>query len=617
MINENDFNKALEILDKRFSLKLRQKHIKINYCPSEHNGFYRQGDNLTVNFVDTNSLLRLVFLHFKTGMNSYSEKQHKFKELTYMLDCSRNAVINVQSCKRLIEHLCVLGYTVLSLYCEDTYKVENERCFGYQRGAFTKEELTGIDEYCRLFGLRLTLSIQTLAHMRSIYRYEDYYKEVIDCNDVLLVGSKRTEQLLENMFSSLSSVLSSKTLNIGMDEPFMLGRGKYLNRNGYKPASELYLQQLELVCKIARKYGFKIYMWGDFLFSEYENYDKILSVVKENDVKVIVWGYGGRGEGDRTVEQISEDYRNFLNPPKEKYNNCAFCCSDHKYLGLAPHNNIALHIEKGVIDSAIKCGYDDIWLSSWGDTGAEVSPFATLPVIAYAGYKKTQDENTVPFEKYFGSLFGDLNNFINLDLANCLSDNINFDYNTSSKYFLYQDVFQGVMDKSVKKEYSKYYVSHIDTLKKSRADVAPEYRYLFDTQISLLNVLLNKFNIGNETREYYRKQDKQGLKKIAEKYSAIIKLIKRYFKNFRVQWYRDNKVFGFEIQEARIGALIFRMENCRKRLLDYVRSETDRIDELDNDILDLFGNGADIINLNWGELISSGVMIEYMSFVNG
>ena len=616
MKNEIDFNKGINILDKRFGLKIKEGAADVNAVPSRENGFHRKGNTLDIYYVEKSDFFRLLYFHFKTGQSDHSEKACRFKDLTYMLDCSRNAVINVESCKRLIEHLCVLGYTVLSLYCEDTYEVKNERCFGYQRGAFTKDELKEIDAYCRLFGLKLTLSIQTLAHMRSIYRYEDYYNEVIDCNDVLLVGSKRTEQLIENMFSSLSEALSSKTVNIGMDEPFMLGRGKYLNRNGYTPAGELYLRQLELVCRIARKYGFKMYMWGDFLLSEYENSDKILSLAAENDIKVIIWGYGGRGDGDKDTAQIEKEYCNFLNPPKKKYSNTAFCCSDHKFLGLAPHNNLALHIEKGVLNAAVKCGYDDVWLSSWGDTGAEVSPFATLPVIAYAGYKRNYDENLISYEDYFGRLFGNICDFINLDMANCLSEKVNFDYNTSSKYFLYQDVFQGVMDKSVKKEYADHYSSHIKALKRSRSAVGKEYGYLFDTQISLLNVLLYKFNIGNETREYYRKRDVEGLKKICGDYSFLIKKIKAFFEAFKKQWYLDNKVFGFEIHEARIGALIFRIENCRKRLLEFIRSDTDRIDELERDILDLFGNGADIINLNWGELISPGVMIEYMSFVN-
>ena len=44
-------------------------------------------------------------------------------------------------------------------------------------------------------------------------------------------------------------------------------------------------------------------------------------------------------------------------------------------------------------------------------------------------------------------------------------------------------------------------------------------------------------------------------------------------------------------------------------------NEIETLPELEEEILDLFGNEDGIIMLNWGELISPGVMIEYFSYV--
>ena len=44
----------------------------------------------------------------------------KFRRLGTMVDCSRNAVMNVSAVKRWIDVTSDLGYNVLGLYIEDT-----------------------------------------------------------------------------------------------------------------------------------------------------------------------------------------------------------------------------------------------------------------------------------------------------------------------------------------------------------------------------------------------------------------------------------------------------------------------------------------------------------------
>ena len=47
----------------------------------------------------------------------------------------------------------------------------------------------------------------------------------------------------------------------------------------------------------------------------------------------------------------------------------------------------------------------------------------------------------------------------------------------------------------------------------------------------------------------------------------------------------ENKACGFEVHEARLGAVILRTESCKKRLLDYVAGKISAIPELSEDIL--------------------------------
>ena len=60
-----------------------------------------------------------------------------------MLDCSRNAVLTVESVKEWIDISADLGYNMLMLYTEDTYEVKGHPYFGYCRGRYSVCTLKG------------------------------------------------------------------------------------------------------------------------------------------------------------------------------------------------------------------------------------------------------------------------------------------------------------------------------------------------------------------------------------------------------------------------------------------------------------------------------------------
>ena len=59
---------------------------------------------------------------------------------------------------------------MLMLYTEDTYEVDNQPYFGYLRGRYSQKELREIDDYAFKHGMELIPAIQTLAHLKSIFR---------------------------------------------------------------------------------------------------------------------------------------------------------------------------------------------------------------------------------------------------------------------------------------------------------------------------------------------------------------------------------------------------------------------------------------------------------------
>ena len=182
-----------------------------------------------------------------------------------MADCSRNAVLTVSAAKRLIDVLHKMGYNMLMLYTEDTYEVDNQPKFGYLRGRYTKEELKEIVAYGEQNGVELIPCIQTLAHLDQIFRWAEY-KEIQDCDDILLAEDERTYKLIDDMFSTLRQCYKTSWIHIGMDEAHNLGKGKYRDIHGEADRFGILSRHLKKVSEIAEKYNFKPMMWSDMFF---------------------------------------------------------------------------------------------------------------------------------------------------------------------------------------------------------------------------------------------------------------------------------------------------------------------------------------------------------------
>ena len=146
-----------------------------------------------------------------------------FQKMGVMPDCSRNAVMNVETMKKFISVLAKMGYNEVQLYVEDTYEVDGEEKFGYLRGRYSKAELKELDDFAVGLGVELVANIQTLAHLNAFLRWR---KDLVDTADIMLVGEEKVYDLIRRMFSSLRECFRTKRIHIGMDEAQMLGRGK-------------------------------------------------------------------------------------------------------------------------------------------------------------------------------------------------------------------------------------------------------------------------------------------------------------------------------------------------------------------------------------------------------
>ena len=107
--------------------------------------------------------------------------------------------MKVSELKKFIDYISKMGYNCLELYAEDTYQIDGEPYLGYLRGAYTKDELKEVDAYAKDKGIELIPCIQTLAHITNMCKIPHYW-DIIDCDDILLIGNEKTYAFIENMF---------------------------------------------------------------------------------------------------------------------------------------------------------------------------------------------------------------------------------------------------------------------------------------------------------------------------------------------------------------------------------------------------------------------------------
>lgn len=73
------------------------------------------------------------------------------------------------------------------------------------------------------------------------------------------------------------------------------------------------------------------------------------------------------------------------------------------------------------------------------------------------------------------------------------------------------------------------------------------------------------------------------------------------------------QALGFEVQDVRLGGLMRRVRHCREMLEKYAAGECSRIEELEQPLLDLKGNGETLSHTPewfnpWSEIVSAGII---------
>ena len=531
-----------------------------------------------------------------------------FNSVVASIDVSRNAVLRVDQVEHFIDLAAKMGYTAVTLYTEDLYEMPEYPLFGYQRGKYSKDDLKHLVAYGKQRGITLFPSIEVLAHLQHIFRWDEFIK-YRDTDDILLVDDDRTYRLIECMMKTCREIFDTDQMFMCCDEAEMLGRGKFLNKNGYEDAGSIFSRHVNRCIDMAHTYGFTPILDHDMFFTYVAGssrvtdasafYDKIPDDLPEN-VVMAYWDYAPSPQRMETMLEACSRYGRPL----------AFVTSVMNWSGLAPHNQLAIERMDIALSACAQSAVDQIIVSFWGDDGGECSVFSCLPSWFYAAQvcRGITDLNEIKanFKNLFGIEFDDFNKLDNA--TDYLGGEPQY---FSEKPMIFNDPFMGIYDIHVPKDIEasrarfRGYADELHAL----AD-APEFGYLFDTHAALCDLMSVKMDLGIRARAAYEARDTEALRALAEDFGRATDLAETFYAKFRDLWLRERKANGFEVQTIRYGGLIQRLRDCRLRLIDLLDGRIDRIEELEEPIVQN-GTGAGLLDKKYGQIVSVNSLTPY------
>ena len=498
----------------------------------------------------------------------------RIDRLSALIECSTASTPTIESLKQYINMLARMGYSELYLGLTDAYKIETEPYFNYMRGGYTPEQLNEIDSYAKKQGIEVIASIQTLAHLHYLKKYGPY-TELFDTDHILLVGDERVYALIEKMFQTISSGISSKKIHLGYDEAKGLGTGKYYDLHGENDPRELLLRHLKRVIQIAEKYGYTCEIWADTLMNERKS--KITAKeIKESlpdSTEVIYWNYY-LGDYNKLCTEVDK--------LKRHADKVGFAGSVLKASGFAPYNRISIQNILTQMRVCAEKGISHYMVTLWTDNGAQCSEWAVLPalftVAEYANGNICCEEE-VDKNKFFeitGCYYDDLKN---LDYLNDPFKRNLPTRNTNSYWILFADImlcnYDLLLSAGVGKAYKNLAKEYAESAKRN---VCKE---VFEITAKMAEILAIKSEIGVNLRKLYKEGNLEGLKKLqAEELTLLIDRMKEFIPAFNRYWLNQRMGFGLERNHLFLGGQVARYKYIYERINEYLKHGK-RVDELE------------------------------------
>jgi len=585
---------ALETLAEEYPLREGRGGPRLTFAPGGAPGsivLSRSDDVVRIEYGAMCDALRGVGAAL-AGLPQESEgalsERRPFDTLGIMLDCSRNAVMKVEHLRYWLRRLALLGYNMVMLYTEDTYKLPGEPLFGFLRGAYAPEELKEIDEYAARLGIEMIGCLQTLGHLEQILKWGAYGK-VRDTERELLVGEPATYELIRKMIANFAGCFRSRRLHIGMDETWSLGRGRFLDRNGYKPGFEILTEHLRQVVPICEEQGLRPMIWSDMCFrfggGRDMNYgpgsvipDRVKSAIPEH-LDLVYWDY---------YHDDEDHYAAMIQRHRELGREPMVASGVWTWMRLWHGRRDTEANGSACVRACRKAGVKEIFFTMWGDDGGYCefdSALAGLAFTAAAAYGEDDEGLRSRYQAVCG---------LDYDLAQLPSQLE--DWTLGSRLpqpgphrpaaaILWDDPLLGIYWLAAKAQQPDHWKKALTHYRRAAAQIKP-HRHITEPvdlghAFALGEFLAAKIAFRQHLEEVYQARDEANLKRVAKQARALARLAEGLGETFRRQWLRRNKPFGLEVMQIRLAGVRERFLEAARRIEELASGEIAFIAELE------------------------------------
>lgn len=525
-----------------------------------------------------------------------SEKP-RFETIGVMIDASRNGVMTVDAIKRFLNYMALAGYNMLMMYTEDVYHVKSRKYFGYMRGRYTYDELHECDLYARDLGIEMIPCIQTYGHLEQYLKWSEA-DDVKDTASVLMAEEEATYKFIEDMIAAATAPFKSNRIHIGMDEAWDMGRGKYMNKKGYKNPFEIFTNHLNRVIEITNKYNLKPMMWSDMFFrissDGHRYYDKNTVIPPEviekipKEVQLVYWHYG--------EEPGCDGY--MLDKHLQTGRDVIFAGGLWTWYLHLPEINYAIKATNEALIECKKRNIKEMMTTIWFNDNTEMDPFASLLGLWYTAEHCYNDEVCMEtlkarFEYLTGASF---DAFMDMgEYNNIFDDGREYEDYTDrfmGKKLFWQDVMEGLLDEFLfRQPMSGHYKKYAEKMA-VYAEKGGKWKDMYEFCAAVFSMLETKCYIAERLKPAYDSGDRKFLAEAARKHFPLLsEKIKTVHELHKKQWFSDRKVFGWANLDIRYGGLVSRVHTAMERLEGYLRGDILSLDELKEERLP-FDKGA-------------------------
>ncbi|MDD5677581.1 MAG: beta-N-acetylhexosaminidase [Kiritimatiellae bacterium] len=526
------------------------------------------------------------------GKNRTVTEKTVFQTAGLMLDCCRNSVLKVDYVKEWLRRAALMGYNLMMLYTKDTYELPGEECFGYLRGRYAAAELKEIDEYAGRLGIEMVGCIQALGHLEPVLRWPRY-RAITDTAAELLTTEEKSYELINKMLDFYGSVFKSRRIHLGMDETHGLGRGRYMDLNGYRRPFDIYIDHLNRVVGECNKRKLTPMIWSDMFFrmgSKTMAYYDTKAVTPQDII-------------DKIPREVQLTYWDYFHKDKEFYREWI---QRHRKLGSLPvmasgiwtwpvfwyNHRQTVQTVRPCIEACIQEGVEEIIFTMWGDDGGYCDWSSALAGACYAAEKifASGEPGDKLLEKKFAAICGGSYR------AHVIAAEITQDTEkdkVSATAVLWDDPLLGIYRKDQEVNFgpgfwhriAKHYRGLETALRKYPDGGAGSIRNIR----GLIALLQSKIQANLAVAGAYGTRNKKQLASARKLIAKTIRATADFEKSCRKLWYVRNKTFGYEVMQIRLAGQAARWRELDQRLQDLADEKIDSIPELEEKTVERVG----------------------------